>query len=224
MIPQNGESTPCDPVPGHLGRRLAHPDADGRRIRPPGPPYHLYMSVNDALHYDVSKGTAIEFVGMTQGRLERHLHQRRKTDGQRYRQQHRPLSLERVDRHADPALGRQRQREHRRMQRHLDRRLRGRGAENRTALGRWSAKSHSATPNVPYFQAPALDDVTAENSGDVYFFSPEQLDGSKFGIPNSRNLYVARSTGRVQFVATLGTRHGSQPDDDLAGTANSPRS
>ena len=31
----------------------------------PGPPYHLYMSVNDALHYDVSKGTAVEFVGMT---------------------------------------------------------------------------------------------------------------------------------------------------------------
>ena len=31
----------------------------------PGPPYHLYMRVNDAIHYDVSKGTADEFVGMT---------------------------------------------------------------------------------------------------------------------------------------------------------------
>ena len=31
----------------------------------PGPPYHLYMRVNDALSYDVSKGTANEFVGMT---------------------------------------------------------------------------------------------------------------------------------------------------------------
>ena len=31
----------------------------------PGPPYHLYMTVNDAIHYDVSKGSAVEFVGMT---------------------------------------------------------------------------------------------------------------------------------------------------------------
>jgi hypothetical protein len=52
-----------------------------------------------------------------------------------------------------------------------------------------------SAPNV-------MDDLLAEDSGDVYFFSPEVLDGSRPGIPHQRNLYVFRD-GAVHLVATL---------------------
>jgi hypothetical protein len=47
-----------------------------------------------------------------------------------------------------------------------------------------------------------MDDLFAEVSGDVYFYSPEILDGSRPGIRNQRNLYVYRK-GAVHLVATL---------------------
>jgi hypothetical protein len=48
----------------------------------------------------------------------------------------------------------------------------------------------------------SMDDLFAEVSGDVYFYSPEVLDGSRPGIRNQRNLYVYRD-GAVHLVATL---------------------
>jgi hypothetical protein len=45
------------------------------------------------------------------------------------------------------------------------------------------------------------DNSIAAENGDIYFFSPEQLDGSR-GIPNRLNLYDFRN-GAVQFVATF---------------------
>ena len=45
------------------------------------------------------------------------------------------------------------------------------------------------------------DNSIASESGDIYFFSPEQLDGTR-GIPNQENLYVYHE-GHVQFVTTL---------------------
>lgn len=48
----------------------------------------------------------------------------------------------------------------------------------------------------------SMDDLFAEGSGDVYFYSPEILDGSRPGIRNQRNLYVYRK-GAVHLVATL---------------------
>ena len=41
----------------------------------------------------------------------------------------------------------------------------------------------------------------ARESGDIYFYSPEQLDGAR-GFPNKRNLYVYRN-GHPAYVATL---------------------
>ena len=48
------------------------------------------------------------------------------------------------------------------------------------------------------------DNSIASESGDIYFFSPEQLDGSR-GIPNQENLYVYRD-GQLQYVTTLTRR------------------
>lgn len=63
------------------------------------------------------------------------------------------------------------------------------------------------------------DNSVAAQSGDVYFFSPEQLAGTD-GIPGQRNLYVYHS-GQVKFVAELGaatpiTRMQVTPDGAFA--------
>ena len=49
---------------------------------------------------------------------------------------------------------------------------------------------------------PGMDDLLAEESGDVYFYSPEQLDAAHPGVPGQRNLYLYRH-GAVQLVATF---------------------
>ena len=53
--------------------------------------------------------------------------------------------------------------------------------------------------NQPIFTP---DNTVAEN-GEVYFYSPEQLDGTGNGFANQRNLYVFRN-GAPRYVATLG--------------------
>ena len=58
----------------------------------------------------------------------------------------------------------------------------------------------SASPIV--VQRLDSDDRIASESGDVYFYSPEQLDPENPGLLNERNLYVYRN-GAVRYVATL---------------------
>ncbi len=57
------------------------------------------------------------------------------------------------------------------------------------------------------------DSFIASESGDIYFYSPSQLDGQK-GIEGGRNLYLYHN-GQVQFVTTLtseATRMDVSPD------------
>jgi hypothetical protein len=63
----------------------------------------------------------------------------------------------------------------------------------------------------------AIDTALAAKGGEIYFFSPEELEGSH-GVPNLRNLYLWRE-GAVHHVATLagnsageGTRINVSPD------------
>ena len=49
---------------------------------------------------------------------------------------------------------------------------------------------------------PGQDDVFAEDSGDIYFYSPELLDPLHPGIENEKNLYLYRN-GAIQLVSTL---------------------
>jgi hypothetical protein len=51
-------------------------------------------------------------------------------------------------------------------------------------------------------ERPDSDDAVASQAGDVYFYSPEQLDPAEPGVPNEKNLYVFRQ-GAVRYVATL---------------------
>jgi hypothetical protein len=61
------------------------------------------------------------------------------------------------------------------------------------------------------------DNFVASKSGDIYFFSPELLDGSR-GIPNHENLYVYRS-GQVQYVSSMVTG-GYCVESKIEGLAN----
>ena len=63
------------------------------------------------------------------------------------------------------------------------------------------------------------DNSIAAETGDIYFFSPEQLDGSR-GLPNQENLYDYRD-GKVQYVTTLttGPYCYSSPIPDLTDNA-----
>jgi hypothetical protein len=49
---------------------------------------------------------------------------------------------------------------------------------------------------------PDLDETIASQSGDIYFYSPEQLDPERPGVRNERNLYVFRN-GAPRFVSTM---------------------
>ena len=51
-------------------------------------------------------------------------------------------------------------------------------------------------------ERPDTDESMASNSGDVYFYSPEQLDPNNPGVFNERNLYVYRH-GSVHYVTTM---------------------
>jgi hypothetical protein len=53
-----------------------------------------------------------------------------------------------------------------------------------------------------WLSAPTVDDYLAENSGDVFFYSPENLDPEDPGVRNQRNLYEYRD-GAAHLVATL---------------------
>jgi hypothetical protein len=54
------------------------------------------------------------------------------------------------------------------------------------------------------------DSVIAKETGEIYFYSPEQLDGAR-GVPGNRNLYVYRD-GHPFFVASL---EGGRPAERM---------
>ena len=56
----------------------------------------------------------------------------------------------------------------------------------------------------------------ASQSGDVYFYSPEQLDPTNPGVLNEQNLYVYRD-GSVHYVTTMDPDTKVGQDADLAG-------
>ena len=49
--------------------------------------------------------------------------------------------------------------------------------------------------------SPLFEDIVAPANGDIYFLSPEQLDGD-YGVPGAENLYDYRG-GELQFVTAL---------------------
>jgi hypothetical protein len=201
------------PQAGPLKRAIQFPgiSTDGSHILMlteggalPGSLYHLYMSVNDAVFYDVSGGTANEFVGMTRnGSSVTFTSEEQLTPDDEdssidlYRWNENGgtdsltlLSVGNANGNEDGCSASW---------------IAGCGVEVPNTERRYAMLQDIpfGNPGVPYLEAQGLDDVTAETSGDAYFYSPELLDGTRFGIPNQRNLYVAHPDGAVKFVATM---------------------
>jgi hypothetical protein len=75
--------------------------------------------------------------------------------------------------------------------------------------------THKPIAQVFPATAPPIDSSMATETGEIYFYSPEQLDGAR-GVLGARNLYVGRD-GEVEYVATIAgnrpiTRINVSPD------------
>jgi hypothetical protein len=76
-----------------------------------------------------------------------------------------------------------------------------------------------------FVSARGMDDLFAEDSGDIYFYSPENLDPNHPGVRNERNLYVYRN-GAPRLVTTMDqgtqvTRMQISPDGSHAALRTS---
>jgi hypothetical protein len=165
-------------------------------------PSHLYMRVDGAVTYDVSQGHAVDFVGMDQdGSKVYFLTEEALTSDDRdssrdlYLWSEQSGSIELVSKADNP------------------------GAAGEPGNSDDCTSDFATTQNLPntkcgvttytqlYFCVlPGGGNCISDNSiaavsGDIYFFSPEQLEGTR-GIPNQQNLYLFRN-GKVQFVTTL---------------------
>jgi hypothetical protein len=163
---------------------------------------NLFMRVDNAVSYEVSKGAGVNLIGMT-------------ANGERVafstREQLLPVDTDNstdiyVWNEGDGAD-------------FLEIATQGNGKGDTDACNsNWTGQcdAQALTP-----ERPDLDDMLASQSGDIYFYSPEQLDPTNPGVPNERNLYVFRD-GSAQYVSTLdaGTeidRIQISPDGDHAG-------
>jgi hypothetical protein len=148
------------------------------------PPMVLYMRVNDAVSYDVSQDHAVNYLGMS-------------SDGTKvYFDSTERLTSEDTDESLDIYMWSQATNELTLVSAGPE------GIGNAGNADDCEASSFTTKCNiVPVQTAPISDNAIAEETGEIYFYSPEQLEGSK-GIPNQENLYVYRE-GKPQFVASL---------------------
>jgi hypothetical protein len=89
----------------------------------------------------------------------------------------------------------------------------GNGNSDSCVVTSWESERCSVRPLTPerahpranlLTSTPGFDDLLAEESGDILFYSPEVLDPARPGIKNAKNLYMVRN-GVVQLVETLDT-------------------
>jgi hypothetical protein len=153
-------------------------------------PSHLYMRVDGSLTYDVSRGAAVNYAGMS-------------ADGESvYFTTDRPLTGTGEDKDTSIDLFRWDEDGDT-----LTRLSAGAGGvgDFDACNPSWTAKCGvQVVPTNGAFldgQKGSYDASIASEAGDVYFYSPEQFVGSE-GIPGRRNLYVHRGGG-IQYVATL---------------------
>ena len=163
-------------------------------IRCPMQPSNLYMRVNDSVTYDVSDGHDVNYVGMT-------------ADGSKvFFTTDQQLTAEDTDTSADLYMWSE-------ATNSLTLISKGSGGSGNSDS--CEVKFVSGCGVVPYSNASFCtldsgeggnchsDSSIASKAGEIYFFSPEQLDGSR-GIANQENLYDYRN-GADQYVTTLTT-------------------
>ena len=165
---------------------------------------HLYMRVDDTITYDVSAGHEVTYVGMTEDGSKVYF-----TSGEQ-------LTSEDHDTSSDLYMWSE---EGEKEGHPLTLISKGNNSAKAGEPGNSDACDVGFTTKcgvLPYNQANPYfceqypsgtggnclsDNFIAAQNGDIYFISPEQLDGTR-GIPNQENLYVYRE-GKVQYVTSL---------------------
>jgi hypothetical protein len=144
-------------------------------------PAHLYMRVNGAVTYEVSPGATAVFQGMTSNGAFVFF----TSESQ--------LTPEDTDASVDLYRWSEQSGQ-------LEILSQGNGRGNvDDCTAQWTSAC-DVRPVVT--QRPELDDTFANQSGDIYFYSPEQLDPANPGVRNERNLYVFRN-GAPRYVTTI---------------------
>ncbi len=175
---------------------------------PPPPPVVLYMRVNDSVTFEVSEGHAVNYVGMT-------------SDGSKvFFTSEEQLTPEDHDTSSDLYMWSEATDSIKLIS------LGNNGAGNSDECdASWIAGCGvlpiAQTGNGrPTYTTIRLDTPIASESGDIYFYSPEQLDGNK-GELGQTNLYVYRE-GAVQFVTTLSPGAECDPEGEERTCGNGP--
>jgi hypothetical protein len=163
------------------------------RFSNPRPRMRLYMRVNDAVTYEVSQGHSVNYLGMV-------------GDGSRvFFTSNEQLTADDHDTSTDLYMWSEASNSLTRLS------IGANGAGNSDACSTsWTERCDA----VPVSDGALTDNSFATAAEEVYFYSPEQLDGPK-GVFGQRNLYVYRD-GHVTFVTTLA------PDQPLTRIQVSP--
>jgi hypothetical protein len=144
-------------------------------------PAHLYMRVNDAITYEISPGADALYAGMT-------------ADGSNvFFTTEDQLSPQDTDGSVDLYRWSE-------ATQSLTLLSQGNGnGDSDQCAAQWDSGCDVRQLTT---ERPDLDDTVASRSGDIYFYSPEQLDPQNPGVKNERNLYVYREGG-VHYVTTF---------------------
>jgi hypothetical protein len=149
------------------------------------PPVHLYMRVNDAVTYEIAGGHAVRYVGMRPDGSEVFL-----TSAERLTNDDTDSSVDLyVWREATDSLT-------------LISQGSGGTGNGDNCEASWTEGCDAAAVEGGF----VTDSPIAKATGEIYFYSPEQLDGEN-GEPGEENLYVYRD-GSPQFVAMLPNQAG----------------
>ena len=146
----------------------------------PGGRVNLFMRVNDAITYEVSPGVGVEFLKMS-------------TDGSKVAfMSQSVLTPEDQDSSRDIYIWDEATQD-------VTLVTTGNGKGNSDACNANWTGSCNVAPITS--ERPDIDDIMSSD-GDVYFYSPEQLDPENPGVFNQRNLYHL-DDGTVQYVTTF---------------------
>ena len=181
----NGDDIPQDAGAAKEYIRLPAVSDDGSHILMstvgPGETTHLYMRVDDAITYDVSKGLGVKFVGMSRDGSKVVF-----TSKSNLTTDDTDSSIDMFEWSEDTGS--------------LTRVSQGNGNGDTDGCNAGWTSGCGVAPIAG--ERPDLDNPIAPGSGDPYFYSPEQLDPDNPGVLNERNLYVFRE-GEAQYVATF---------------------
>ena len=181
---ENGEPIPQDAGGASEYMKIPAISNDGSHIlmstEASGGRVNLYMRVNDAITFEITKGSGVELLGMN-------------SDGTKvafispY-----ALTPEDTDSSTDIYMWEQSTDEVKLLS------IGAGEGESDNCFANWTEKCNV---QLLHTERPEVDERMSA-SGDVYFMSPEQLDPNNPGVRNQKNIYHMWN-GHVQYVTTL---------------------